>query len=107
MSVKQKNKFKITIPKYDYYLKDNDVPRLNCLIEIFINKNFVIYIIIDSLIRPNLNIVKMYDFYYKTYVENESVIYLNETSKNIFKKENRDIQLSLFYILQWKIPNLK
>ena len=33
----------------------------------------------------------MYDFYHKTYVENESVIYLNETSKNIFKKENRDI----------------
>ena len=49
----------------------------------------------------------MYDFYHKTYVENECVIYLNETSKNIFKKENRDIQLSLFYILQWKIPNLK
>ena len=77
--LKQKNKFKITIPKYEYNLKDNDVPKLNCLIEIFINKNFVIYIIIDSLIRPNLNIVKMYDFYYKTYVENESVIYLNET----------------------------
>ena len=36
----------------------------------------------------------MYDFYYKTYVENECVIYLNETSKNIFKKENRGIQLS-------------
>jgi hypothetical protein len=45
----------------------------------------------------------MYDFYYKTYVENESVIYLNETSKNIFKKENKGIQLS--FILYSSMEN--
>ena len=38
---KRKDRFKITIPKY---INDNDIPRLNCVLEIYINKNFIIYI---------------------------------------------------------------
>ena len=79
LSIKQKDKFKITIPKYDFNSNDKEIPRLNCVLEIFINKNFVIYIIIDSLIRPNLNELKMYDYYSKTYVKDDS-IYLNDNS---------------------------
>lgn len=51
-----------------------------------INKNFVIYIIIDALLRPVLNIFKMYDFYSKSYIENEMIIFLNETIQEIYKK---------------------
>ena len=61
---------------------------------IIINKNFVIYILIDSLIRRNINIIKMYDFYSKDYIENESIIYYSEDSQNIFRKKNRNIELN-------------
>ena len=91
--IKQKNNFKITIPKYDFDSNDGEVPRLHCMFEIFVNKNFVVYIIIDSLIRPNLTLFKMYDFYSKTFVENEMTIYLSETAQEIFKKEERFIML--------------
>ena len=92
--IKQKNNFKITIPKYDFDSNDGEVPRLHCMFEIFVNKNFVVYIIIDSLIRPNLTLFKMYDFYSKTFVENEMTIYLSETAQEIFKKEERFIMLN-------------
>ena len=49
----------------------------------------------------------MYDFYHKTYVENECVIYLNETSQNIFKKENRGIQLSFILYSTMKNTEFK
>ena len=91
---KLKNEFSIIIPKYDCDSTDKDVPRLNCILEVFINKNFVIYILIDALIRPNINIFKMYDFYSKEYVENEITIYLNDRTQEIFKKEKRCIELS-------------
>ena len=91
--IKQKNKFKMTIPKYDFDSNDGDIPRLHCMMEIFINKNFVVYIIIDSLIRPNLTIFKMYDYYSKTFIENEMKIYLNETAQDILKKDKRMIEL--------------
>ena len=90
---KQKDNFKITIPKYEFNSNESDIPRLHCMIEIFVNKNFVIYIIIDALIRPNLNIFKMYDYYSKTFVENEMTIYLNENAQDIFKDEKRPIEL--------------
>ena len=104
-NIKQKNKFKLNIPKYDYLSKDNEIPRLNCIIEILINKNFVIYIMIDALIRPNLNILTMYDYFTKTYVKDECTIYLNESSQNIFKKENIDIELN--FILYSTMENTK
>jgi len=91
--IKQKDNFKITIPKYEFNSNESDIPRLHCMIEIFVNKNFVIYIIIDALIRPNLNIFKMYDYYSKTFVENEMTIYLNENAQDIFKDEKRTIPL--------------
>ena len=50
---KQENNFKINIPKYELTNKDKDIPRLKCILELFINKNFVIYIEIDSFINPN------------------------------------------------------
>ncbi len=90
---KQKNNFKITIPKYELDSNDEDVPRMHCLLEVLVNKNFVVYIIIDCLIRPNLTIFKIYDFYSTTYVENEMVIYLNESSQEIFKKEKSNVEL--------------
>ncbi len=94
LTIKQKNNFKITIPKYYYNSNENEIPRLNCILEVYINKNFVIYILIDALIRPNINIIKMYDFYSKDYVENESTIYFSESSQNIFKRDNRYIELN-------------
>ena len=93
-NIKQKNQFKINIPKYDFSTKDNEIPRLNCIIEVYINKNFVIYIMIDALIRPNLNIVKMYDYFTKRFIENECTIFLNESSQKIFKRENGAIKLN-------------
>ena len=90
---KQKNNFQITIPKYEFQSSDNEIPRLHCLLEIFINPNFVIYIKIDSLIKPNLTIFKMYDYYSKKYVQNELKIYLNENVQKIFKKKKRNIEL--------------
>jgi len=91
--IKQKNNFRITIPKYDFDSNESDIPRLHCMIEIFINTNFVVYIIIDALIRPNLLVFKMYDYYTKAFVENEMTIFLNESSQEILKKENRSIPL--------------
>ena len=99
---KQKNQFKVTIPRYDFNSNDNDIPRLFCMLELFINKNFVIYIIIDALIKPNLNIFKIYDFYSKTYVENEMTIYLNERVQEIFKKDNRCICLNCILFSTYK-----
>ena len=90
---RQKNNFKITIPKYNYQNNENEVSRLQCVLELFINKYFVINIKIDSLIKPNINVFKMYDFYTKDFVENQIVIYLNEISQELFKKEKKFIQL--------------
>jgi len=105
LQIKQKDKFKITIPKYDFTSNNFEIPRLNCILEIYINKNFIIYIIIDSLIRPNLNEVKMYDYYSRSYVENESIIYLNEASKEILKRENAKIELKfILYSTQDNSP---
>jgi hypothetical protein len=63
------------------------------MLQIFVNKNFIVYIIIDSLIRPCLNIFKVYDFYSKKYVENEMIIYLNENTQYIFKDDKKLIEL--------------
>ena len=86
----QKNNFKIMIP----HSQDNYINRLNCVLDIIINYNCIIHIIIDSIIRPNLSIFKIYDFYTKQYVENEMLIHLNENVQEIFKKNNKCIQLS-------------
>ena len=92
---KEKNHFKIIIPKYyDLNLNNNEISRLHCRLEVFINNNFVLYIIIDSLIRPNLNTFKMYDFYSKSYKEKEIIIYSNENIQTIYKNEKRLIQLN-------------
>ena len=96
LTTKQKNSFRITIPKYNFNSNDTEIPRLNCVIEVNINNNFAIYIIIDSLIRPNINILKMYDYYKKDYVENESCIYLNDISTEIFIKKEKRIKLNFF-----------
>ena len=96
LTIKQKNSFRITIPNYNFNSNDTEIPRLNCVIEVNINNNFVIYIIIDSLIRPNINILKMYDYYKKDYVENESCIYLNDISTEIFIKKEKRIKLNFF-----------
>ena len=96
-NIKQKNEFQISIPKYDYDSKNDEIPRFHCNLEIFINKNFAIFIKIDAIIRPNLNILKMYDFYRKNYVESECIIFLNESSQEIIKKNKREIELSFIF----------
>ena len=55
---KIKESFQIIIPNYNYEIID-EIPRLNCMYEIMINENFVIYIIIDAIIKSNI-----YKFYY-------------------------------------------
>jgi len=81
---KQKNNFKIKIPKYQLNPDDKEIPKLHFFLEIFINKNFIIYIEIDAFVRPIFNKFKIYDFYSKTFVENQLEIYLNETTqKNV------------------------
>ena len=95
--IKQTNNFKITIPKIENMVNETEIPRLNCVIEVFINSNYVIYILIDSLIKPIVNEIKMYDYYLKEYRENESTLYLNENVQDIFKKEG--IKIKLYFIL--------
>ena len=92
---KQKNNFQITIPKYDLSSKNEkkEIRLLNCMLEIFINDNFIIYIKIDSLIKPNLAVFKMYDFYSKKLVENELKIHLNEITQRMFKRVGQEIKL--------------
>jgi len=104
---KQKNKFKLTIPKYDFVSNDDEVPKLHCMLEIFVNKNFVVYIIIDSLIRPNLTVFKMYDYYSKAFVENEMTIYLSETAQDIFKEEKRFIELKCILFSTYENEDFK
>ena len=87
------NKFSITIPSNDYDSNDNDISIIHCIFEIFVNKNFIIYIIIDSFIKPCINILKIYDFYTQSYVEKEMNIYLNESSQEIFKSNKHSIEL--------------
>jgi hypothetical protein len=58
-----------------------------------VNKNFIIYIIIDSFIKPCINILKIYDFYTQAFVEKEMNIHLNESSQEIFKKNKHWIEL--------------
>ena len=95
--IKQTNNFKITIPKIENMVNETEIPRLNCVIEVFINSNYVIYILIDSLIKPIVCEIKMYDYYLKEYRENESTIYLNESVQDIFKEEGKKIKL--YFIL--------
>ena len=90
---KQKKDFKITIPEFNFQIDDNEIQRLNCKIIIYINKNIVINIFIDSLIKPNFFVFKMYDFFSKKYVEDEMILYLNEMAQEIFKNENKVIEL--------------
>ena len=106
---KQINNFKLIIPKYELGSKDKKIPILNCSFELLINKYFSIFIEIDSLIKPNLNILKIYDFISKKYVENQLVIYLNESMQKIFKEEKRFIELSciLFSNFEGETFNIK
>ena len=90
---KQKNNFKIKIPKYQLNPDDKEIPKLHFFLEIFINKNFIIYIEIDAFVRPIFNKFKIYDFYSKTFVENQLEIYLNETTQKMFKQEKKGIEL--------------
>ena len=87
------NKFSITVPSNDYDSNGNDISKIHCIFEIFVNKNFIIYIIIDSFIKPCINILKIYDFYTQKYVEKEMNIYLNESSQKIFKINKHFIEL--------------
>ena len=90
---KLSKEFSITIPSNDYDSNGNDISKIHCIFEIFVNKNFIIYIIIDSFIKPCINILKIYDFYTQKYVEKEMNIYLNESSQEIFKINKHFIEL--------------
>ena len=83
--------FIIEIPNYSSNLID--IPRLNCIYEIMINEDFIINIIIDTIIRPNISKLYMYDFFSKEFVENEATIHLNETVLDTLKRKNTNIQL--------------
>ena len=89
---KIKESFQIIIPNYNYEIID-EIPRLNCMYEIMINENFVIYIIIDAIIKSNIYKLYIYDFFSKKYVENEVIIYLNEKVKETLNKKNTKIKL--------------
>ena len=91
---KQSSNFYIKIPKFEYKSEEDYIPRLHCKIEVYINKNFIIYFTIDCAIKPIKNIFKIYDFYSKSYVENQMIIYLNEKSLEIFKTDKKNIQLN-------------
>ncbi len=91
---KQSSNFYIKIPKFEYKSEEDYIPRLNCKIQVYINKNFIIYFTIDCAIKPIKNIFKIYDFYSKSYVENQMIIYLNEKSLEIFKTQKKNIQLN-------------
>ena len=87
---------KIYLPEYDNYSSD-ETPRINCEVVIYFNEQFQIIILIDALINTNIFSLKMYDYFLKDYVENESTIYLNNSSIQIFKNENQ------FIILDFKL----
>ena len=89
---KIKESFQIIIPNYNYEIID-EIPRLNCMYEIMINENFVIYIIIDAIIKSNIYKFYIYDFFSKKYVENEVTIYLNEKVKETLNKKKTNIKL--------------
>ena len=42
----------------NFELNETEIPRLNCIIEVFINSNYIIYILIVSLIKPLVNEIK-------------------------------------------------
>ena len=105
----EKNKiiksFKIEIPNYNSKEFLNDIPRLNCIYEIMINENFIIFIIIDALIKLNISKLLVYDFLTKQYVENEVTIYLNDKIKDTLAKKKRNIKLK--FVLFSTIENKK
>ena len=90
--MKIKESFQIIIPNYNNEISD-EIPRLNCMYEIMINENFVIYIIIDAIIKSNVYKLLVYDFFSKKYVENEVTIYLNEKVKETLNKRETNIKL--------------
>ena len=61
--IKGRNNFKLTIPKYGLKSNNKEILRLNCFLEILIEEDFFIFIEIDALIKPDLIIFKIYDFY--------------------------------------------
>ena len=95
----RKKKCKIIIPEIPEYKKNNnknkniEIRRLQCKLEIVVNKYFITIVEIDALIKPNINVFKMYDFISKTYKENEIVIPLNKYSQYIFQESNKKLQL--------------
>ena len=90
---------KVNIPNYDNY-NNKKIPRLNCEILIYFNEYFQITLLIDALINNNQFCLEMYDFFQKCYVQNESSLYLSNSSINILRKENKfiDLDFSLFSI---------
>ena len=58
-----------------------------------INENFIIYIIIDAVIKSNIYKLLIYDFFTKNYVENEVTINLSEKVKETLKKKNYNMKL--------------
>ena len=91
---KQKNNFNIKIPEYVCKNNETEFPRLQYIFNIQINKYCVIHIKIDALIRPILNIFKIYDFNSKNYVENQMQIYLDQNDQKLLKKYYEGIKLN-------------
>lgn len=95
----QNKKCKIIIPEIPEYKTYNDKKqnfdfrRLQCKLEIVVNKYFITIVEIDALIKPNINIFKMYDFISKTYKEKEIEIPLNKYVQYIFQEKNKKIEL--------------
>ena len=95
------NSFKIKIPNYSSD-NSNDIPKLNCLYEIKINEDLIIYIIIDALIKLDISQLFMYDFYTKKYVQNEATIHLNVKVKETLQKKNTKIKLQFLLFSIWE-----
>ena len=89
---KIKNYFNLIIPNYGNDFP-NEIPRLNCVYEIMINENFVIYIIIDAVIKCYISELYMYDFYTKNYVKDEATIHFNEKVKDTLTKKKAKLTL--------------
>ena len=88
---KIKKTFQIIIPNYNS--ETIEIPRLNCIYEIMINENFIIYIIIDAIIKSNIYKLFVYGFFTKNYFEKEVTIYLREKAKETLDKRKSCIKL--------------
>ena len=103
------NSVTINMPK----IKNDEVKRINCKIECYIGKNYIIPIIIDSVLMPINYSFQVYDFLSHDFISNKLELllptknYSNNKYKFIKYLPNDIIEINLYFLITVPYHNKK